>query len=95
VAIFLNMAKKECTNICGSLVSVKEMYSLPTACLYTFCVLHRIRRLNRKDCVIIWGGSNDINKNETSTGLKHHEFYITESTHKYYNYPCFAQARFD
>jgi hypothetical protein len=32
---------------------------------------NEVRSLNRKDFVIIWGGSNDINKNEPSTGLKH------------------------
>jgi hypothetical protein len=34
-----------------------------------------IRNLNRRDCVIIWGRSNDISKNESIKGLKH----ITDS----------------
>jgi hypothetical protein len=37
----------------------------------TQAVKNEVRSLNHKDCAIIWGGSNDINKNESSTGLKH------------------------
>jgi hypothetical protein len=42
---------------------------------------NEIRRLNRKDSVIIWGGSNDINKNETSIGLKHIMNFILQNQH--------------
>jgi hypothetical protein len=38
-------------------------------------------RLNRKDCVIIWGGSNDINTNEPSIGLKHIMNFILQNQH--------------
>ena len=29
-----------------------------------------LTNLTRKDAVIVWGGSNDVYKNETQTGLK-------------------------
>jgi hypothetical protein len=38
--------------------------------IITQAAKNEIRSLNRKVCIIIWGGSCDINKNESSTGLK-------------------------
>jgi hypothetical protein len=32
--------------------------------------------LGKKDAVIIWGGANDINKNEVNNGLKHLKNFI-------------------
>jgi hypothetical protein len=46
-----------------------------------------IRSLNCKDCIIIWGGSFDLNKNESSTGLIHIRKFIIHNKHKYLNYP--------
>jgi hypothetical protein len=42
---------------------------------------NEIRSLNHKDCVIIWGGSNDINKNESSKGLKHITNFALQNQH--------------
>ena len=30
-----------------------------------------ISQLHRNDFVVIWGGANDINRNESNTGLRH------------------------
>jgi hypothetical protein len=35
-----------------------------------------ITTLGKKDAVIIWGGANDINKNEVNNGLKHLKDFI-------------------
>jgi hypothetical protein len=35
-----------------------------------------IANLTTQEAVVIWGGSNDINKNETSRGLKHLQNFI-------------------
>jgi hypothetical protein len=51
-----------------------------------------ISRLNRNDRVVIWGGSNDVNKNGSPKGLKHHKFCITAATYQYYNCSCSAKA---
>jgi hypothetical protein len=47
----------------------------------TQTAMNEIKGLNCKVCVIIWGGSNDINKNETSTGLKHIMKFILQNQH--------------
>jgi len=35
-----------------------------------------ISNLTSDDAVVIWGGSNDVNMNETSCGLKHSQNFI-------------------
>ena len=35
-----------------------------------------ISNLTSDDAVVIWGGSNDVNKNEMSRGLKHLQNFI-------------------
>ena len=42
----------------------------------TTLVQEEILNLTPHDAVVIWGGSNDINKNETSHGLKHLQNFI-------------------
>ncbi|GFG35717.1 hypothetical protein Cfor_10551 [Coptotermes formosanus] len=38
-----------------------------------------ISSLNKDDAVIIWGGSNDINKNEVNIGLKYLKYFVTNT----------------
>jgi hypothetical protein len=40
-----------------------------------------LRNFNCKDCVIIWGGSNDINKNESLKGLKYIASFAAQNQH--------------
>ena len=40
-----------------------------------------LKSLNRKDHAIIWGGSNDINKNESLEGLKHITKLVAQNEH--------------
>jgi hypothetical protein len=40
-----------------------------------------IRNLNCKDRVIVWGGSKDINKNESIEGLKHITDFAVQNQH--------------
>jgi hypothetical protein len=42
---------------------------------------NEIKRLNSKECVIIWGGSQNISKNESSTGLKHIMNFALQNHH--------------
>jgi hypothetical protein len=35
-----------------------------------------ISSLRKKDAVMIWGGTNDINKNEVNNGLKHLKNFV-------------------
>jgi hypothetical protein len=42
---------------------------------------NEIGRLNRKDCIIIWSGSKDINRNETSIGLKYIKNLLVQNQH--------------
>jgi len=37
-----------------------------------------IARLSHRDAVIIWGGSNDVNRNETNKGLKHLNEFVNQ-----------------
>ena len=37
----------------------------------TLLARREICHLHRNDFVVIWGGANDINRNESSTGLRH------------------------
>ena len=39
-------------------------------------VHEEISNLTSDDAVVIWGGSNDVDKNETSCGLKHLQNFI-------------------
>jgi len=39
-----------------------------------------IPSLTPQDAVVIWGGSNDINKNEVSRGLKHLQNFINHTS---------------
>jgi hypothetical protein len=39
-----------------------------------------IAGLSHKDTVIIWGGSNDVNRNETNNGLNHLNAFINQSS---------------
>ena len=43
----------------------------------TLLAKNEINALTKEDVVIIWGGSNDINKNETSVGLKHLNKFVS------------------
>jgi lysophospholipase L1-like esterase len=40
-----------------------------------------LKTLNRKDYAIIWGGSNDINKNESLEGLKYIRKFVAQNEH--------------
>jgi len=42
----------------------------------TTLVHEEISNLTSDDAVVIWGGSNDVNKNEKSHGLKHLQNFI-------------------
>jgi hypothetical protein len=42
---------------------------------------NEIRRLNHRDCIIIWSGSKDINRNETSKGLKYIINFLVQNQH--------------
>jgi hypothetical protein len=45
---------------------------IPGACLNNITQLakNELTNLTRKDTIIVWGGSNDVYKNETQSGLK-------------------------
>jgi hypothetical protein len=43
----------------------------------TLLAKNEINALTKEDVVIIWGGSNDINKNETSIRLKHLNKFVS------------------
>jgi hypothetical protein len=47
----------------------------------TQSVKTELKTLNHKDYAIIWGGSNDINKNESSEGLKHITKFVAQNEH--------------
>jgi hypothetical protein len=49
--------------------------------MITQAAKNEIRSLNHKDCIIIWGGSYDINENESSTGLKHIRNFTLQNQH--------------
>ena len=40
-----------------------------------------ISNLHRNDFVVIWGGANDVNKNETNFGLKHIRKFALQNSH--------------
>jgi putative cell wall-binding protein len=39
---------------------------------------NEIARLSNRDAVIIWGGSNDVSRNETNKGLKHLNEFVNQ-----------------
>jgi hypothetical protein len=49
--------------------------------IITQAAKNEIRSLNHKACIIIWSGSYDINKNESSTGLKHIRNFTLQNQH--------------
>jgi hypothetical protein len=49
--------------------------------IITQAAKNEIRSLNHKNCIIIWGGSYDINKNESSTRLKYIRNFTLQNEH--------------
>jgi len=41
----------------------------------------KVQQLTKKDVVVLWGGSNDIAKNNSLEGLKHIIKFLTEANH--------------
>jgi hypothetical protein len=42
----------------------------------------KVQQLTKKDVVVLWGGSNDIAKNNSLVGLKHNKIPNRDQSHK-------------